>query len=554
MPPKKITVPVEAGSAPAKKSAAKKTAAKKTAAKKTTSKKTTAKKSAPAAKQSSSNAKKDKLKILMISSEMVPFAKTGGLADVVGVLPAELKKKGHDVRVVIPLYSSIDREKYKIELFQQTMCVWMGNSEEWCAIYKATAKDGVTVYFIDNTRYFEREGLYHDDLMNDYQDNPCRFGFLSRAALQLCIDRGFKPDVVHVHDWQAALAPAYLKTWHWDHPMLSETASVLTIHNAAYQGVYPKSHYEYLGLGWNNFHADAFESFDRINFLKGGIYFADLVNTVSPGYAREISRPHAMFGLAPYLSNRGENFYGILNGVDYSEWSPENDPLIPSTYSTKDLSGKKECKRALQEKFGLEVNDKIPLFGAVGRFVEQKGYHLLAPAIEQMLQTMEAQFIILGSGRPDLQDFFGALPSRYPGKAASWIGYNVGLSHEIEAGCDFFLMPSLYEPCGLNQLYSLKYGTLPLVRATGGLDDTVVNYNEVTGEGTGFKFEAATVEALYNTIGWAVSTWYDRPRHIGTLRMQAMQQDYSWDKSTAEYEQAYKKAIENKKIYDSWHR
>lgn len=517
-------------------------------------KKTTQKKKTASKAQTKKSAKdQGKLKILMISSEMVPFAKTGGLADVVGVLPVELKKQGHDVRVVIPMYSSIDREKHNIRPFQESMCVWMGNSEEWCAVHSTTVQNDVPVYFIDHSRYFARDGLYHDAQMNDYLDNPCRFGFLSRAALQLCLDRGFKPDIVHVHDWQTALAPAYLKTWHWDNPLLSESASVLTIHNAAYQGVYPKQHYEYLGLGWNNFHADAFESFDRINFLKGGIFFADLVNTVSPGYAKEISRPNAMFGLAPYLTNKGENFFGILNGVDYNDWSPDIDTMIPANYSVKDISGKKECKRALQKKFGLDVNDKIPLFGAVGRFVDQKGYHLLAPAIEGMLKDMEAQFIILGSGSPDLQDYFGAIPSRFPGKAASWIGYNVALSHEIEAGCDFFLMPSLYEPCGLNQLYSLRYGTLPVVRATGGLDDTVENYDEATGNGTGFKFEAATVDALYNTIGWAVSTWYDRPAHIAKLRKKAMQQDFSWDKSTAVYEEAYHKALANKRKYDQWH-
>jgi starch synthase len=276
------------------------------------------------------------------------------------------------------------------------------------------------------------------------------------------------------------------------------------------------------------------------------------VNTVSPGYAREITSPHGGFGLAPYLSNKGDSFFGILNGVDYSDWSPDADDKIPSKYTHSSLEGKAKCKKELQKVFNLDIDPKTPIFAAIGRFVDQKGYSLLAPAIERALGEMRMQFVILGSGDPGLQDFFGALPARYPGRVGSRIGYDVALSHLIEAGADFFLMPSLYEPCGLNQLYSLRYGTLPIVRATGGLDDTVENYDEKSGGGTGFKFVNADADALYNTIGWANATWWDRPKHIALMIERAMKQDFSWDKSCAAYLQAYDKAIDNKNRYDAW--
>ena len=495
----------------------------------------------------------EKRSILMISSEMVPFAKTGGLADVVGSLPIELARLGHDVRVVIPRYYSIDSEQWRLEFALPSMGVWMGHGTlEWCAVHQTRVQNLVTVYFIEHHGFFGRDGLYHDDAMNDFLDNPRRFAFLARAALQAAIDLQFKPDIVHVHDWQTAIAPAYLKTWFWDHPLLGNAASVLTIHNAAYQGVYSKENFPYTGLDWNAFHPDAFESYDYINFLKGGIYFADLVNTVSPGYAREITSPHGGFGLAPYLSNKGNSFFGILNGVDYSEWSPDQDQKIPQTYTRGKLDGKKVCKQELQKYFNLTQDPKVPIFAAIGRFVDQKGYTLLAPAILRALNEMHIQFVILGSGDHGLQDFFGHLPGRYPGRVGSRIGYDAALSHLIEAGADFFLMPSLYEPCGLNQLYSLRYGTLPIVRATGGLDDTVENYTEATGDGTGFKFNSPDATSLYHTIGWANSTWWDRPAHIAKMIAKAMKQDFSWDKSCESYLAAYSKAIANKKNYDAW--
>ncbi|MGC9398760.1 MAG: glycogen synthase GlgA [Anaerolineae bacterium] len=486
------------------------------------------------------------MKIVMISSECVPFAKSGGLADVVGALPAALRALGHEVTVVMPKYASIDAEKHALKPFLAPLGVWMGTTQEWCAVHTTRTQEGVPVFFIEFNQYFDREGLYHDADFNDYLDNPRRFGFLTRAALQLCKDMGFQPDVVHAHDWQTALAPAYLKIWHWDDPVLGRAASLLTIHNIGYQGVYDAADYDYLGLQWDNFTSDKFEDHGRINFLKGGIYYADLVNTVSPTYAAETRTPEYAHGMAPYLNNKGENYIGILNGVDYSQWSPVVDPLIPAQYSRDDLSGKARCKQALQERMGLEVNAEIPIVGVVSRFAHQKGLDLLAGAVEAILKDMRVQFAILGSGDKDLEAFYGTLPQHYPGRAGSYIGYNNELAHWIEAGADFFIMPSRYEPCGLNQIYSLRYGTLPIVRATGGLDDTVEQYDEVRGEGTGFKFWEPSPHAIYYTVGWAVSTYYDRPHHMEQMIRRAMAQRFSWKDSARRYEEAYQKAIANK--------
>ena len=484
----------------------------------------------------------NKLKILMISSEVVPYAKTGGLADVVGALPQVLQRLGHEVIVVMPKYGSIDVQKHGLRRHWESMGVWMGNMQEWCAVDVAD-NDGVPTYFIEHNNYFARPGLYHDDNFNDYTDNPRRFGFLTRAGLQLVQDLGFKPDIVHVHDWQTALASAYLKIWHWNDPLLGGAASVLTIHNIAYQGKYPASHYDYLGLQWGNFTPDKFEDYGAINFLKGGIVYADMVNTVSPTYANETRTPALGYGLAPYLNDKGDNYVGILNGVDYTQWNPAVDTLIPARYTPDDLTGKRICKAELQRRFLLDVNPRVPIVGVVSRLVSQKGLDLLAGAIERIVENMIVQFVILGSGDKGLEAFYGDLPRRYPGRIGSFIGYNNQLAHWIEAGADFFIMPSIYEPCGLNQIYSLKYGTLPIVRATGGLDDTVIQYDERTGDGTGFKFWEPSANAIFYTVGWAVSTYYDRPQHMAKMIHTAMQQDYSWEQSAAHYEALYEQAM-----------
>ena len=488
-----------------------------------------------------------RLKIVHIASECVPYAKTGGLADVVGALPVALHALGHDVIVIMPKYSSIDYARNGLRPFLSPLGVWMGDAEEWCSVH--TAENGeVPIYFIESEKFFGREGLYSDSELNDYLDNPRRFAFLTRAALQLCHALDFSPDIVHVHDWQTALAPAYLKVWHWNDPLLGHAASVLTIHNISYQGVYPAADcYDYIGLQWGNFTADKFEDHGKINFLKGGIVYADMVSTVSPNYARETLTPGLGNGLAPFLNNKGSNYVGILNGVDYSQWDPKRDRLIPARFSAKDLSGKAVCKRQLQQRFLLDLNPNVPVVGVVSRLVNQKGLDLLAQSIESIVSNMQVQFAILGAGDKSLEWFFGGLPARYPGRIGSFIGYNEEIAHWIEAGSDFFIMPSIFEPCGLNQIYSLKYGTLPIVRATGGLDDTVQQYDEGAGSGTGFKFWEASGQAIYFTVGWAVSTYFDRRAHIRQMIQTAMAQDYSWGKSAEEYARMYERAITNKR-------
>ena len=495
---------------------------------------------------------KRQLRIAMIASECVPFAKTGGLADVVGALPKALKALGHDVLVVMPKYRSIDAAKYGLHPFFGQMCVWMGNTEEWCAVQVARSSGAdtdadVPVYFIESDKYFDRQGLYHDAELHDYGDNARRFAFLTRAALQLCRDMGFDADIVHAHDWQTALAPAYLKIWHWNDPMLGDAASVLTIHNIGYQGIFSPEHYDYVGLQWGNFTPDKLEDHGHINYLKGGIAYADLVNTVSPTYADETRTPEYAQGMAPYLTDRGDDYVGILNGVDYSRWSPETDPLIPERFSRRDMHGKGICKEALQKRLELDVDPALPIVGVVSRFAEQKGLDVLAQCIEAIVTDMKVQFVILGSGAKKLEAFFDGLPARYPGRIGAHIGYNEQLAHWIEAGADFFIMPSRYEPCGLNQIYSLRYGTLPIVRNTGGLADTVEQYGERLGTGTGFKFQRLDAKAVYYVVGWAVSTWYDRKHHIGKMRRKGMAMDFSWEESAKAYLRAYEQAIENKR-------
>jgi starch synthase len=485
------------------------------------------------------------MKIAMIASEAVPFAKTGGLADVAGALPQALKSLGHEVIVVMPKYVSIDTERHGIEPFLSPLGVWMGDTEEWCAVHK-TETSGVPVYFVESDRHFGRDGLYHDADFNDFQDNPRRFAFLARSALQLCRDMSFRANIVHAHDWQAALAPAYLKIWHWDDPVLGSAASVLTIHNIGYQGKYGAEHYVYTGLQWGNLTPDKFEDHGGINFLKGGIHYADIVNTVSPTYAQETLMPEHAWGLAPYLNDKGDRYLGILNGVDYGEWSPERDTLIPANYSAREMAGKAICKKELQRRFSLAVDETVPIIGVVSRLVHQKGLDLLAKVIEGVVNEIVVQVVLLGSGDKELENIYGGLPARYPGRIGTHIGYSNELAHWIEAGADFFAMPSLYEPCGLNQIYSLRYGTLPIVRATGGLDDTVEQYDEGTGAGTGFKFWDPTPSALFNTIGWAVSTYFDRKHHMNSMISRAMSRRFSWQDSARNYVKAYSRAIELK--------
>jgi len=492
--------------------------------------------------------------VLFTASEVVPFAKTGGLADVVSSLGSYLTSEGHDVRIVIPYYGSIKKKNITTKLILGSMCVNMGpGHEEWCSVHEVIGTGGAKVWLIEHDHFFNRDGLYHDAAFNDFLDNPRRYAFLARAALQACIDTNFTLDIIHVHDWQSALAAAYQKVWFWNNPIVGKAASVLTIHNAQYQGTYPGSHYHYFGFSGEHFTSDKFENFGNVNMLKAGVHFADVVNTVSPTHAKEISDAYSNFGIAPYLNKKRGNFKGILNGCDYDEWSPERDNLIPSKFSSENLAGKGLCKSDLQKRFGLDVRADVPVIGIVGRLVDQKGYHLLMPIIDRIMEELDVQFAFVGSGDKGLEGHIMWLPNKYPGKFGSWIGYSNELAHLVEAGSDLFLMPSIFEPCGLNQIYSLKYGTLPIVRSVGGLEDTVENYDPETGKGTGFKFDLATPEALYNTIKWAVDTWFNHPKHFAALRHQAMQKDFSWEIYGEQYLYFYHQAIGAREAYNALH-
>lgn len=485
-------------------------------------------------------------KILMASSEAVPFVKTGGLGDVCGALPPVLKKRGHDARIVLPRYWVVDKDKYSLKSVM-SMCVHSGGNEIWTEVFEAEV-NGVTCYFIEHEGFFGRKGIY-DDGNRAFSDNPDRYAFFCRACLQLCKDLGFAPDIIHTNDWPTALISVFLKTEHRFDEFFKKTASVFSIHNIGYQGVFPKLYRERLGLHPSVYHKDKMESFGDISFMKGAIFYSDAINTVSPGYADEILSPIGGNGLAPFLERRKDDLFGILNGVDYDCWHPEDDKLIPETYSAKDLSGKKICKRVLQQEFCLEIDPDIPVIGIVSRFAHQKGLDLLKDCIEKIVSDMVVQFAIIGSGEKYLEDYFGGLPARFSRKIGAWIGYNEHKAHLIEAGADFFIMPSLYEPCGLNQIYSLKYGTLPIVRATGGLKDTVDQYDEKTGEGTGFLFDAISSQAVYDTVGWAVSTYYDRPKHIAKMQQAGMAKHFSWDDSAEGYELMYNHAIDRRKAW-----
>lgn len=492
--------------------------------------------------------KNQKLKVLMVASECAPFAKTGGLADAVSGLSKVLFESGHEVRIALPLYSLIDRARWKIE-FRQAACVHMGKGEEiWIGLYQGLLDEKVPVWFIDYERFFGRPGIY-DHQNQEYTDNAFRFALLCKAAMQICKDIDFIPDVVHAHDWPAALMAPFLKTWDRVFSPLSHTASVLTIHNIGYQGKFHAGVWDFWGMGREHFHANSFEDFGQVNLLKGGICFADAITTVSPTHALEILEPIGGQGLAPSIARRSQDFIGILNGVDSEHWSPETDPLIPSHFSKNDLRGKLICKIELQKEFGLERRPDIPVFGIVSRFVHQKGLSLLQEILSTVLDQMVVQFVFLGNGDSAIESWVEQMKCRYPGKVGGFIGFNNKLAHLIEAGSDFFVMPSLYEPCGLNQIYSLKYGTLPLVRATGGLEDTVIAYNEADGSGTGFKFHEPISKALLHTIGLVVATWYDRPHHIAQMRAAAMQQHFTWEDVLPEYIRVYQQAIRRRSLW-----
>jgi starch synthase len=480
------------------------------------------------------------LKVLFVASEVAPFRKTGGLADVAGVLPRSLRQRGIDVRVVMPLYQGMQWNS--LERLDGTLSVpmYFGQARAGLRMGRIPGSD-VPVYFIEYNRFFDRPHVYGPP-GQAYDDNLERFAFFSRASLEACKVLGFVPDVIHANDWQTALVPVYVNTIEWAKP-LHGTGTLFTIHNLAYQGNFESGAMFITGLGPQHYNSSEFEHFGDLNLMKAAIRHANLLSTVSPTYAREVQTPAYGFGLDGELALRGRDLRGVLNGIDTNEWNPAADPLIAAPYGLDDMSAKAVCKAALQRQLGLPERPNVPVFGVVGRLTPQKGFDVLAHALERIL-SWDLQMVLLGKGDPEAQHFFAYMASRHSDRFRVHIGFDEGLAHRIEAGADFLLMPSRFEPCGLNQMYSQRYGTLPIVRATGGLLDTVANYDQATGNGTGFVFWDLTPHAIADTVGWALSTYFHRPDHIAKMRKQAMQQDFSWDRAAAAYEELYLEAYQ----------
>lgn len=483
------------------------------------------------------------LKILLAASEAVPFAKEGGLADVVGALPRVLAKMGHEVKVVMPRYYKVNRERLALKPLPGVLTVPMGIiGNQYCGVCEGRMPDSdVPIYFLEHEQYYGRSGLYEEDNQG-YLDNDNRFVFLSRGALELCRMINFSPDVIHAHDWHTAAIPVLMNTSYRRDPFIGKAASLLTVHNMQHQGSFYEGLMDVLGIGWEHFTFLGLEKDNQVNLLKGGMYHATLLNTVSEGYAREMQTEEFGWGLDGVVRERSADLYGILNGVDDYEWNPESDPLIAAHYSAADFAGKGLCKEDLQKSFGLPQRPDVPIVGMVSRLVKQKGIDVLAEAIHRILE-LDLQFVLLGTGEPWAHFFFGDMAARHPHKFNCHIGYNNTLAHKIEAGADFFLMPSAFEPCGLNQMYSMRYGTLPIVRATGGLDDSVENFDEARLAGTGFKFHDLTADAVFSTVGWAVHTWYNRRDAVECLMGNAMGKRFTWEDAAAKYEGLYRLAI-----------
>ncbi|MGA2244731.1 MAG: glycogen synthase GlgA [Verrucomicrobiota bacterium] len=477
------------------------------------------------------------MRILLASSEVYPFSKTGGLADMVGALGRALVKAGHDAIVITPLYRGI-REKFPaLRRAEWRFDLPLGQRHVQGGLWELAQPGEAKIYFVEHAGYFDRAGLYLEDNLG-YADNAERFLFFSKCVAHLARYLPWRADIVHVHDWQAAMVPSLIRqqqTEGWGKP----PRTCLTIHNLAYQGVFPADAFALANLPPEYFAPDGVgaEFYGLLNCLKCGIVFADRITTVSPRYAREITTEELGCGLDGVLRKYAAKLTGILNGVDYDEWNTTKNPYLLRPYTITRMAGKTYNKRELQRQLGLPVDEKIPFFGTISRLADQKGVDIQLGALEEMLNT-NIQFVQLGSGSPEFERGFRNLAARYPRKVSVQFGYHENLSHRIEAGCDFFLMPSRFEPCGLNQMYSLRYGTIPVVRATGGLDDSVIDYNQDPERADGVKFYEYTSRALAKAIRKALAI-YARPELLREFRRNAMKVDFSWAKTVEEYVKVY---------------
>ena len=477
------------------------------------------------------------MQIAFAASEGVPFSKTGGLADVVGALPLALAALGHQVSVYLPRYRQTKLTDPKT--VARSITVPFDDQYRFCSVLDGGSNAGVRYYFVDYPAFFDREALY-GTAVGDYPDNAERFALYSRAVVEAAKIVG-PPQVFHCHDWQAGLVPVLLRTLYAEDPAFRDTATLFTIHNMGYQGLFPAEILPLLMLPWDLFTISKMEFFGQVNFLKGALVFSDYVTTVSRRYSQEIQTTEYGFGLEGVLRNRAATVTGILNGVDYDDWSPETDGFIRANYSAADLSGKAVCKQDLLTMFGIGNGDrKLPVIGIVSRFAAQKGFDLIAQVMDRLARE-DMILMVLGTGDKEYEEMFLRLQKQFPQRIAVKVAYDNQIAHKIEAGADMFLMPSRYEPCGLNQIYSLKYGTIPIVRATGGLDDTVEPWDARTGKGTGFKFYEYSGESLLLTVKAALQAFRDEASWQVLMR-NGMTRDFSWSASAREYGKVYERA------------
>ena len=478
------------------------------------------------------------MKILFVTSEGLPFSKTGGLADVVEALPKALVEAGHEVAVLLPRY----RGTKATGVAAPSLTIPTGTGLRFPSIADGGVLHGVRYFFVEDAQYFERDQLYGEG-GRDYPDNAERFGLFSRAAIEVA-KQVWPPDVIHCHDWQASLVPVLLRTQYSGDPALQRVPVIFTVHNLGYQGLFGRDALARLGLPDSLFHVDALEFYGKVNLLKGGLIFADYLTTVSRKYAQEIQTAEYGHGLQGVIHARASRLTGILNGVDYAVWSPENDAHIAKKYSASDPGGKAACKKDLLAQFKLSgANLKRPLVGIISRFADQKGFDLIAQIAADLLKE-DVCLVALGTGEPKYEELFRALAQHRPERVGVRVGFDNALAHKIEAGADIFLMPSRYEPCGLNQIYSLRYGAVPVVRATGGLDDTIEPFDAATGRGTGFKFQEYDAKALLSTLRKAFKAYHDPPSWQ-KLMANGMAKDFSWTASAAEYSRLYDKALKS---------
>jgi starch synthase len=478
------------------------------------------------------------MNILLAGSEALPYSKTGGLADMVGALAKFLARAGHQVRLVTPLYRGIRAQFPDIQPFDWKLDLPLGSSRVQGRVWTRVVDDRLTAYFIEQPQFFDRSDIYQER-GRDYPDNAERFIFFSKALVNLARYLPWRPDVVHLHDWHTALAPVFMLEQKLRDGWTAPPPTCLTIHNMAYQGNFPRAKFGLTNLPGNYFHPEGLEFYGWMSCLKAGIFFASVVTTVSPRYAREITTEQYGCGLDGALRRRQNTLFGILNGVDYDEWKTEGNPYLKHSYSAADLQGKQAGKIELQQEMGLPPAADIPLFGTVSRLAGQKGMDIQLTALQEMLAA-GMQFVFLGSGERDYERAWLKLAERHPGKCAVKIGFDTGLSHRIEAGCDFYLMPSRFEPCGLNQMYSLRYGTVPIVRITGGLDDSVVDIVEDPEKADGIKFAEYSVRALAKAIRKALVLYGDKEL-LAHYRRNGMARDFSWERTAAAYDRLYKK-------------